>query len=56
MAPSRDPRRLRSAISHLESLDQHGLLTKVLPEWEAVRSKPQRNAYHTFTAGGLSFQ
>ncbi len=39
----------RSAISHLESLDQHGLLTKVLPEWEAVRSKPQRNAYHTFT-------
>lgn len=39
----------RAAISHLESLDQHGLLTKVLPEWEAVRSKPQRNAYHTFT-------
>jgi [protein-PII] uridylyltransferase len=39
----------RPAISHLESLDQHGLLTKVLPEWEAVRSKPQRNAYHTFT-------
>ncbi|MCO8128613.1 [protein-PII] uridylyltransferase [Acidimicrobiia bacterium EGI L10123] len=39
----------RPAISHLESLDQHGLFTKVLPEWEAVRSKPQRNAYHTFT-------
>jgi [protein-PII] uridylyltransferase len=39
----------RAAIAHLESLDQHGLLTKVLPEWEAVRSKPQRNAYHTFT-------
>lgn len=39
----------RPAIGHLESLDQHGLLVKVLPEWETVRSKPQRNAYHTFT-------
>ena len=39
----------RPAISHLESLDQHGLLTKVLPEWSEVRSRPQRNAYHTFT-------
>ncbi|MDZ7675542.1 MAG: [protein-PII] uridylyltransferase [Acidimicrobiales bacterium] len=39
----------RTAIGHLESFDQHGLLTKVLPEWSAVRSKPQRNAYHTFT-------
>lgn len=39
----------RPAIAHLESLDQHGLLVKVLPEWHAVRSKPQRNAYHTFT-------
>lgn len=39
----------RPAIGHLESFDQHGLLTKLLPEWEKVRSKPQRNAYHTFT-------
>ncbi|MDE0805718.1 MAG: HD domain-containing protein, partial [Acidimicrobiales bacterium] len=39
----------RPAIGHLDSFDQHGLLTKVLPEWEKVRSKPQRNAYHTFT-------
>lgn len=39
----------RPAIAHLESFDQHGLLTKALPEWEKVRSKPQRNAYHTFT-------
>ena len=39
----------RGAIPHLESLDQHGLLVRLLPEWEAVRSKPQRNAYHTFT-------
>ena len=39
----------RPAIGHLDSFDQHGLLTKALPEWESVRSKPQRNAYHTFT-------
>ena len=39
----------RAAIGHLESLDQHGLLDRMLPEWSAVRSKPQRNAYHTFT-------
>ncbi len=39
----------RAAIGHLESFDQHGLFTKVLPEWSSVRSKPQRNAYHRFT-------
>ncbi len=39
----------RAVIPHLESLDQHGVLTKLLPEWAAVRSKPQRNAYHTYT-------
>jgi len=33
----------------LESLDQRGLLARALPEWESVRSKPQRNAYHRFT-------
>jgi [protein-PII] uridylyltransferase len=39
----------RPAIDKLESLDQHGLLVRVIPEWSAVRNKPQRNAYHTFT-------
>jgi [protein-PII] uridylyltransferase len=33
----------------LEALDHHGLLTRLLPEWDAVRHKPQRNAYHRFT-------
>jgi [protein-PII] uridylyltransferase len=33
----------------VESLDQRGLLPRVLPEWTAVRSRPQRNAYHRFT-------
>ena len=37
------------AILVIEALDQMGLWTLALPEWEAVRSKPQRNAYHRFT-------
>jgi len=37
------------AIPVLEALDQRGLMVRVLPEWEAVRSRPQRNAYHRFT-------
>lgn len=37
------------AIPVLEALDQRELLSRFLPEWEPVRSKPQRNAYHRFT-------
>jgi len=32
-----------------ETLDHFGLITRVFPEWEAVRSKPQRNAFHRYT-------
>jgi [protein-PII] uridylyltransferase len=39
----------RAAIPVLEALDQKGLLVRLLPEWKAVRSRPQRNAYHRFT-------
>jgi [protein-PII] uridylyltransferase len=39
----------RPAIDKMESLDQHGLLVRLIPEWADVRNKPQRNAYHTFT-------
>ncbi len=38
-----------SAIGVLETLDQRGLISRLLPEWEPVRSRPQRNAYHRFT-------
>ena len=38
-----------AAMPVLEALDQRGLLTRLLPEWEPVRSRPQRNAYHRFT-------
>jgi [protein-PII] uridylyltransferase len=37
------------AIPVLEALDQRELMARFLPEWESVRSKPQRNAYHRFT-------
>lgn len=37
------------AVPVLESLDQRNLFARLLPEWEPVRSKPQRNAYHQFT-------
>ena len=36
-------------IPVMESLDQSGILVRLLPEWENVRCKPQRNAYHRFT-------
>jgi [protein-PII] uridylyltransferase len=38
-----------SAVPVLEAIDQRGLLVRILPEWAAVRGKPQRNAYHRFT-------
>ncbi len=39
----------RSALRVIEALDRFRLFELVLPEWEAVRCKPQRNAYHRFT-------
>jgi [protein-PII] uridylyltransferase len=38
-----------AAVAVMEALDQEDLLARLLPEWSAVRSKPQRNAYHRFT-------
>jgi [protein-PII] uridylyltransferase len=36
-------------IQVVEALDQHRLFATVIPQWQSVRSRPQRNAYHTYT-------
>jgi [protein-PII] uridylyltransferase len=37
------------AIGVLESLDQAGLLSTLIPEWDAVRCRAQHNPVHRFT-------
>lgn len=37
------------SIPAFEALDQYGLITRLLPEWEPVRCRPQHNPYHRFT-------
>ena len=32
-----------------EALERYGLFSRFLPEWRAVSSLPQRNAFHTYT-------
>lgn len=39
----------RSAIGVIEDLDQFEIMSMILPEWQAVRCRPQRNSMHTFT-------
>ena len=37
------------AIAVWEALDQEGLLATLIPDWERVRNRPQRNPLHRFT-------
>ncbi len=37
------------AIAALEALEQREILSRYVPEWHAVRNKPQRNPYHRYT-------
>jgi [protein-PII] uridylyltransferase len=39
----------RAAIGVWEALDQEELVSRLLPDWERVRNRPQRNPLHTFT-------
>jgi [protein-PII] uridylyltransferase len=38
-----------AAIPVFEALDHYDVISRILPEWAVVRSRPQRNAYHRFT-------
>jgi [protein-PII] uridylyltransferase len=38
-----------AAITVWEALDQEELITRLLPDWDRVRNRPQRNPLHTFT-------
>ncbi|MET9363924.1 [protein-PII] uridylyltransferase [Streptomyces sp. NPDC006632] len=38
-----------STVAVWEALEAEGLVTRLLPDWERVRSRPQRNAVHTWT-------
>ncbi len=38
-----------NAIPVWEALDQEGLITVLIPDWERVRNRPQRNPLHRFT-------
>ncbi len=38
-----------AAIGVWEALEGEGLITALIPDWERVRNRPQRNPLHTFT-------
>ena len=45
-----------AAVPLLETLDHLGVLSRYVGEWQAVRSKPQRNVYHRYTVDRHSFE
>jgi [protein-PII] uridylyltransferase len=36
-------------VAAVEALERYDLFSRYLPEWRVVRSRPQRNAFHTYT-------
>ena len=36
-------------VGAVEALERFDLFSRYMPEWRAVRSRPQRNAFHTYT-------
>ena len=36
-------------VHAIEALERYDLFSRYVPEWRAVRSRPQRNAFHTYT-------
>jgi [protein-PII] uridylyltransferase len=36
-------------VAVVEALEHHDLMTRLIPEWAPVRSRPQRNSFHRFT-------
>ncbi|MDX3237020.1 [protein-PII] uridylyltransferase [Streptomyces sp. ME03-5709C] len=38
-----------STVQVWEALEAEGMITRLLPDWERVRCRPQRNAVHTWT-------
>jgi [protein-PII] uridylyltransferase len=39
----------QAAIGVWEALDQEGFLSDLIPDWDRVRNRPQRNPLHTYT-------
>jgi [protein-PII] uridylyltransferase len=39
----------QAAVTVWEALDTEGLVTPLIPDWERVRNRPQRNPLHKFT-------
>ena len=46
----------RAVVPTVEALERYDLFSRYLPEWRAVRSLPQRNAFHTFTVDHHSLE